>query len=551
MSELTTYLSVVVTARNDDHGGNLLSRMQAFVNGWIGQCRRHELSSELIVVDWNPPADRPPLIHALKWPAETYPCEVRFIRVPPETHQRYQHAEALPLYQMIAKNAGIRRARGRFVLATNIDIIFSDELVEYLAKRCLDPGRMYRIDRHDVMSDVPVEAGVEEQLAYCRTHLIRVNAREGTFKLTQDGLRALSSEDIASGDSGVTFGAGWYGAELESPRRPFRWVANNAEVVIQSYRPHASFLSFELEPGPSAGGGPLLLRAVDSGGRVLAETELRRRTHFTVKIRCEDVALKSFRLQLSGGGLPVPNDPRILNLRVFSCAWAISREAAARDSSATSARNLWLTLMHVITRLAQEDSPVQFDVPVSPWVQRLAEFYLGVGGFTGLFRGGVRRYRESRRARGSLFPADAARVPSAEFLHTNACGDFTLLARERWIDLRGYPEFDMFSFNIDSVFCYAAHHGGAPEEVLQEPMRIYHIEHGSGSGWTPEGQARLFDRLRTKGIPWLENQELIVWAEQMRRSNSPFIFNHESWGLADLELTETVPGGQANRTATV
>ena len=35
------YLSVVVTARNDDHGGNLLSRMQAFVSGWIGQARRY------------------------------------------------------------------------------------------------------------------------------------------------------------------------------------------------------------------------------------------------------------------------------------------------------------------------------------------------------------------------------------------------------------------------------------------------------------------------------------------------------------------------------
>ncbi len=87
---------------------------------------------------------------------------------------------------MMAKNAGIRRARGRFVLATNIDIIFSDELVGFLAERKLEPRRMYRIDRHDVMSDVPID-GIDEQLAYCRTHhhLIRINAREGgTFNLT-------------------------------------------------------------------------------------------------------------------------------------------------------------------------------------------------------------------------------------------------------------------------------------------------------------------------------------------------------------------------------
>jgi len=34
---------------------------------------------------------------------------------------------------MIAKNVGIRRARGRFVLSTNIDILLSNELVDYIA----------------------------------------------------------------------------------------------------------------------------------------------------------------------------------------------------------------------------------------------------------------------------------------------------------------------------------------------------------------------------------------------------------------------------------
>src|SRR5579883_2071122 len=122
------YISVVVTARNDDHGGNLLGRMQCFVNGWIALSNRHHLSSELIVVEWNPPVDRQPLWQALRWPAELGICKVRFIEVPPELHRRYEHADALPLYQMIAKNVGIRRARGRFILATNIDILFSDEL---------------------------------------------------------------------------------------------------------------------------------------------------------------------------------------------------------------------------------------------------------------------------------------------------------------------------------------------------------------------------------------------------------------------------------------
>src|ERR1700722_20937716 len=121
------YLSVVVTTRNDDHGGNLLGRTQAFVNGFLSQCRRHKVPAELIIVEWNPPPDRPPLAEALQWRDSEGWCQVRIIAVPLEIHQRWRTWKALPLYQMTAKNVGIRRARGEFVLATNIDILFSDE----------------------------------------------------------------------------------------------------------------------------------------------------------------------------------------------------------------------------------------------------------------------------------------------------------------------------------------------------------------------------------------------------------------------------------------
>jgi hypothetical protein len=72
------YLSLVAAARNDDHGGNLLRRMQIFVNGWIEQARRYEISSELILVEWNPPPGRPRLAEALNWP-DDLPLAVRTI----------------------------------------------------------------------------------------------------------------------------------------------------------------------------------------------------------------------------------------------------------------------------------------------------------------------------------------------------------------------------------------------------------------------------------------------------------------------------------------
>src|SRR5947208_13551885 len=107
MDDREPMLSVVATSRNDDHGGSLTRRMQTFVNAFISQCQRHDLRAELILVEWNPPADRPRLAEALKWPADPSPCEVRIIEVPETLHRRFKCAEALPLFQMIGKNVGI------------------------------------------------------------------------------------------------------------------------------------------------------------------------------------------------------------------------------------------------------------------------------------------------------------------------------------------------------------------------------------------------------------------------------------------------------------
>ena len=48
----------------------MLGRMQHFVDGFIAQCRKHRPEAELILVEWNPPPERPPLEEALEWPAD-------------------------------------------------------------------------------------------------------------------------------------------------------------------------------------------------------------------------------------------------------------------------------------------------------------------------------------------------------------------------------------------------------------------------------------------------------------------------------------------------
>lgn len=174
------YLSVVMVSRNDDHGGNPLQRTQLCINSLFEQCNRYQLPVELIVVDWNPPPDRHGLAEVIEWPKDRRFIRTRVIVVPPEFHRSLANSENLPLFQMIGKNVGIRRARGEYVLATNIDILFSDELMEYLSKRPLKHGNSYRVDRFDVQPDVLTQPS-ENVLSYAKDHVLRVNLKLGTF----------------------------------------------------------------------------------------------------------------------------------------------------------------------------------------------------------------------------------------------------------------------------------------------------------------------------------------------------------------------------------
>ncbi len=487
------YLSIVVPSRNDNHGGDLLKRMQIFVTALLEQCRRHQIPSELIIVEWNPPADRPPLAEALRWPEEPGPCGVRIIEVPAAIHRRYRNADGLPLYQMIAKNVGIRRARGRFVLATNIDLLFSDELMQFIAGQNLMPGKMYRIDRHDVMADVP-DAPVEEQLAWCESHVIRVNAARGTFPTLPSGLLTLERNDIAAIDSGLTLGAGWFSRELDETK-PFRWFDNDAEIGIPpGSDPRKRVLAIDIEPGPGVK-METTLDVLDDKGVKLLSVHLTGRRVVNIPVpqdpgRGQSGLPVHLRLHVSGAGYGLAGDPRPLNAQVMRCS------------------------LHAARAIPR------------PW-----NLVQGIWWMLG------------RRIRHSLFPEPEYTERWPDLLHLTACGDFTMLAREHWLDLRGYAEFDMFAMNIDSLFCWAAHYAGVKELVLEDPMRSYHIEHETGSGWTPEGEETLFQRMAAKGVPWLHHTEMVRWAWSMCRLEAPIIFNRADWGLGSENLKETRSAG--------
>ncbi|MBX7136842.1 MAG: hypothetical protein K1X83_02575 [Oligoflexia bacterium] len=189
------YISVVAAGRNDDHGGNLRKRMQIFVRGIAEQAKRFRVPTELILVEWNPPEDRPRLREALDWSAVSPYTQVRIIEVPHTLHSRLKHAQSLPLYQMIAKNVGIRRARGEYVLATNVDLLFSNEFFELLSQRVLLPKKLYRMRRYDIDADIPEAATLDQQLDYARHNILRFNHTRGSVRLVSGEYFRILAED--------------------------------------------------------------------------------------------------------------------------------------------------------------------------------------------------------------------------------------------------------------------------------------------------------------------------------------------------------------------
>lgn len=180
---MTPYLSVVVAARNDNYGGNFLSRLQTFADCLLEQLARHAADAEVIVVEWNPPAENPPLIDAVKWNEESS-GRVRIVQVPPALHHRLPNADRMPMFEYRAKNVGIRRARGEFVLATNPDLLFTDELIAYIASRGLKQQRFYRADRYDFKSVPPRRVARGQAADAAKRTVYQVNIRESPRGLT-------------------------------------------------------------------------------------------------------------------------------------------------------------------------------------------------------------------------------------------------------------------------------------------------------------------------------------------------------------------------------
>lgn len=169
------YLSFCVHSRNDNHGSDMYRRMKTCLMGFFEQAERHHLRSEIVLVDWNPPTNKPFLKDAYRWPKHSRFCTIRIILVPSSIHQCYEGWQKIPVHNNVAQNVAVQRARGKFALSSTIDVLLSDELVRFLALEKLDHNHLYRIDRSDVKRRVTRLRSLDEQLSYCQKNTFRTH----------------------------------------------------------------------------------------------------------------------------------------------------------------------------------------------------------------------------------------------------------------------------------------------------------------------------------------------------------------------------------------
>jgi hypothetical protein len=140
---------MVVAARNDNYGGDFINRLNNCVQWFFSYATQFKLPSEFIIVNYNPQPNEKQLFELIKFPIGEY-VSFRIITVPAQFHERMLQStirKRLPMYEYVAKNIGIRRAQGEFILSANPDILIDPHIFEFVSQRKLENESYYRADR--------------------------------------------------------------------------------------------------------------------------------------------------------------------------------------------------------------------------------------------------------------------------------------------------------------------------------------------------------------------------------------------------------------------
>lgn len=143
-----------------------------------------------------------------------------------------------------------------------------------------------------------------------------IGARLSFAGFAPEAARRAVGTDIVAGGTEVQLGSGWQVLETFQ-NETFRWVTNDAQVLIAAPRAGTRRLAITLASGPGLEGKSFILQARDPSGRRVSAVEVRGRQTVELLLPVE-AGGNDFRLHVDGGGHATPGkDPRILNFRVF------------------------------------------------------------------------------------------------------------------------------------------------------------------------------------------------------------------------------------------
>lgn len=151
MTKEKPYLSIIIAGRNDNYGGDFIFRLQNCITWNTELLEKYRVNTEFIIVNWNPIDENLPIDKSVNFIKKREFVKYKIITVPKNIHLQFcnDSRKHLPLFEYIAKNVGIKRSKGEFVLSMNPDILIDEKIIKKIAERKLQIDRFYRADRVD------------------------------------------------------------------------------------------------------------------------------------------------------------------------------------------------------------------------------------------------------------------------------------------------------------------------------------------------------------------------------------------------------------------
>ncbi len=157
-------MTIVMVTRVDQYGGEeSFERMQNVFDFLDFNLRSVvKVALELIIVEYNAIPGAARLSDVVSFPEFVH--SLRVIQVPSKIHKAFcakhqvSEASVVPVLEFVAKNIGIRRARGKFVLPMAMDTILSSDWWKFVANdglSKLDETKLYRMFRADLGQRLP------------------------------------------------------------------------------------------------------------------------------------------------------------------------------------------------------------------------------------------------------------------------------------------------------------------------------------------------------------------------------------------------------------